>query len=265
MDVDSCIRAALTALGGDRRLLPGARVATQAIRLGAESNFDFREALRASGKSFLDVVKIMLPGSDLRFVPRQGSDFLLGFDTAPLPDFTQVSPAIRNDFFRAFTRIRDANARYLVDDDRIVYGEEPPLGGVLIPKPTTEDAWNLRLRFAESLEQSTAKTQLIDLASDETRSLSRYSALLHAHRLDAPWIKFRYGTLRAAISQWAADGNIPVRAAWFGAPGSQVQRTPVSKKPVREALLSSLTTEELTRVLIPADIVQALLERQTKG
>jgi hypothetical protein len=264
MDLESCVRAALTALGGDKRLLPGARVSAVAIRLGAEDKFDFREALRASGKSFSAAIKPMVDSGEVVLVPRRGSDFLLGFSTAPIAEVPNTSTAIRRDFFLAFTRIRDKDAYYHVDTDEILFDGAQTQEGVIIPRPSAEEAWQLRTDFAESLEPSPVRDELIGITRGPVRYFSKYTTALRAHDLAGGWARFQYLALREKITKWAAAQNIPIRDEWFSSTVAAPQRLGAAGKPPRESFLGLLTQEELARVLVPADIVQALIGRHSK-
>ena len=255
------ILSALKQLGGEKQMLPGARVAATAIRLAANEGFDFKTTLRTSGQKFIDVVKQLTEAGSVRYISREGSDFLLGFPAAEIPAPGIRGTRIREDFYRAFSRARSIDAYYLPDKDEALFGEAPE-SATVIPAPTVDDVWAMRESFVNGMEPCEAKDKLLAYVRNSNRHFTEFAEMVRLGGLSSGWNQFQYNSLRQRIVEWAERNKLPIKDAWFSPAPTSLKRT--GQRLGHESLLAMLTTEELSRVMIPADIVQSVLSRVSK-
>jgi len=256
---------ALKQLGGEIKLVPGARVASAAIALAKRDGVDFQSVLFHTKQKFGVLAREVAKTDNLRLIDRAGSDFLIGFEGANEEIKSSrggpASPSIRKDFYAAFSHVSQSELYYLPDKDLIVALDAAPIGSIPVPSPTYNEVWHLREQFAESLQDKQKEAVLLTAVRSPNRSFRVFADLVRMYDLSEDWHAYQYDQLRAIITRWAEKAGLPVRDNWFSQKSARPTVTGANAATTLAALLASLTDDELARVLIPADVIQAALAR----
>ena len=119
---------ALSQLGADEIMVPGAKLHAQMVKLGYPDGFDVAAHVAGSGYSFSKLVE-RVAGVTVR--ERPGSDVLVGLSGAQMPDAAPrlrkpklLYGGLRSDVFQAFTRISKVPFVYLPGSDRFVTSDK---------------------------------------------------------------------------------------------------------------------------------------------
>jgi hypothetical protein len=187
--LNAFVKSAIEQLGGSRRFVPGAVVASVAKRLAAEAGVDMPAELRSAGVKFGDVVRALAnKDTQVRLQTREGSDFLIGFDSAESQLTNPELGRIRKDFYDAFTLLDQPQLYYHPTRDEITQADGD--GAVPLPRPLKEEAVALRNDFAKELPPGDVQDRLITaLASDN--ELSKFSKVVMTYQLSESWRAFR--------------------------------------------------------------------------
>lgn len=248
--------AALERLGAAKVQVPGARVAKAAVDLARADDYDFNRALKTTREKFGDLVRGLQNVGRVSVSERVGSDLLLGLPGAGAPP-TAGSEQIRSDFYKAFSHVRDRALRYVTESDRI---DGEGVSGIEIPPVPSAELWGLRQAFVDQLDPGAAKDALLPVLEDENRTFRTFSDAASRAGATEDWRRFQHDALQRKIIDWARTHGIAIKEDWFSA--RKQERDRVRREPSSlSSILSLLTPEELSRVLVPADLIVTALQR----
>ena len=205
---------------------------------------------------------------------------------------------LRSDVFSAFTTVREGGTWYLPEEDRMVAGSlhrSPQEGAVMIPQRSFRGELTIRQAFIEQLPQGVKRDLLAD-ALDGDRPFAAFSKTLHRTSHVRGWHHFRFNLIFKDIRAWLAQNDLDWHPGWLEPPAARGGRSngaaspavveaesadeaatppaPPTTKPAepdapaepetpRQLLaraIADLSSEELSRISIPADLVLAILE-----
>ena len=266
------VRAALTQIGGDKVLVPGAKLRKEVERVGNERGTDISAHLRNSGLRFGQFLQTI---ENLQIHPRPGSDLYVGLEEAKWPDTTQRKAStdrrsekqIRQDAYQAFTIVSSEPFWYAHRSDE--FTQEPDEGEdvVQIPATTRNHLIEDRRAFAESLNDPVARVAILAALDPNTSAqpLKQFRSEIMSRALGKPWHEFKFEKLSSRISTWAADKEVRVSPSWFVR--SPTERVSAHSHQVLTTLARYMTESEIRALNIPFRAVEAmyldLLRRRT--
>lgn len=220
---------------------------------------------------FPDIVLVLQrEGMDLLAVPAERPDLLLS---------GREDAFIRKDFFDAFTRVvATQRPWYVIENDDVIWLEAAAdIGSDLIPMPgtTLEREIEARRDFAAQVAEQGTRNVLLS-AIEQTLPLKRFSEAVHASGLQTSWRKARTLSVLQQMQSWTAENQLAWQPSWFRVPGAPKQTVqnavaPLASVPALSTDLARrdlahaftrLSDDDLTRIMVPMDIVLKLLERR---
>jgi hypothetical protein len=256
--VEEYVRQALVELGADRRLVAGAAVGAKAGAIARRDGVDLSAVLKSRGSSLGRLLETSASKLGTKIVRREGTDFLVGFDSAigapPVPEPVQL----RHDVYQAFSRDRGG---YYYDSISDEFTMEARPTAVIVSPLTYDQAVAFRNDFALSLG---AEGEVLRATLEpKDQALTAFGNVLRTSHLTQQWRFYISSRLKEHVLNWAASSGVEVKASWFEP--SIPTRRPSSATSDRRALLDvlgSLTEQEADQILIPLSIVERLIRRK---
>lgn len=208
----------------------------------------------------------------ITIIQREGQDILITPAGRPeLIKTTMKSERIRQDLFKAFTDIRvDITAWYCKTDDTITYLDRDVNPGddyLLIPSVTFESEKHLRQKFSETQHDDTIRRQLQESLNNDF-PLKQFSSTLRQVNKFKEWYEYRLADTKEAIVRWAQTGGVDYGKDWFitekATPVKQINRIIYNNNFVGAAI-NSLDISDLSRIMVPLDIVVKLMKNKTRA
>lgn len=208
-------------------------------------------------------------GQDMLVAPADRPELLTEPVTAPLQ-------SVRQDLFEAFTRITPTRrAFYSPLEDKVVYYpvDAPMREGIeAIPATSLELELVIRREFLSSLEP--AQREPLSKALLGENPLGEFGVAVRKERLQRAWHVYRTRQVIWRIDQWASKIGVPFRDSWVtsgaAALSPRVARTAAGSSGEHfeltlARLLEGLSSEDLSRITVPLDVVlKALAPRQSR-
>ena len=248
---------ALSQLGADEIMVPGAKLHAQMVKLGYPDGFDVAAHVAASGYSFSKLVE-RVAGVTVR--ERPGSDVLVGLSGAQMPDAAPrlrkpklLYGGLRSDVFQAFTRISKVPFVYLPGSDRFVTSDKAKGPAIEVDRVGLESLIASRRAFAESLHTQD-KGPLLDAIENSPSPLEGFRKEIMARGLLGNWSSAQTETITRSVLHWAKQNDLAPRDDWF-------QRPQVVDSPHRtlERLIPHLTASEIRELQIPFRAIESFL------
>lgn len=256
--LEEYVRQALTELGADRRFVAGAAVGARASAIARRDGIDLSAVLKSRGSSLGRLLEANAAKLGTKIVRQQGTDFLVGFDSAtaapPAPDSIQL----RHDVYQAFSRDRGGCYYDSVSDE--FTSEERPTAIPATPL-TFDQAISLREEFASTLgaEGLTLRAAL----EPRDQALTAFATALRTSHLTPQWRAYMSIRLKEHVLNWAAANGVEVKSSWFE-PLIPTRRasTPTSDHRTFLALLGTLSEQDADQILVPLSLVEKLFRRK---
>jgi hypothetical protein len=225
--------------------LTGAALAMRARRLAAGDGVQFSESLRSAGLTFRKLVET----TGLTVEDRPGRDFIVRSPDGTADAASAESPRrLREDIYRAFTRLRNTPLHYDSASERFI---ETGIGPIL-ETIAIADALVPRRLFAEK-QLPDVKSELL-AALQEPKPLSAFAAKIRGRQLESEWYHFYSSYNETRAREWAASNQIEVPASWFADRPLPVKEDP---RTILHALLALMNDDDVRRLVIPLRVVEA--------
>ena len=258
-DWNNLVRDALTDLGADKVMAPGAKLRWKMEEIAREKGFDVSEHLKSQDQPF-GVLVDQTNGVTLH--KRTGSDMLVGLEGADRPPEKVRSPSsrqagsakLRKDVWEAFTRL-SPNFVYLPDLDRFVPIEQQQEPSISVPDTTLEALIQDCREFIDGLKDADMQSSLRHALQHSANPLVKFRQVLQEWGWLRAWASWRVDMLRNRVIEWAKQNNIEPRNSWFLAAQSNM-----TAHRALERLIPYLTTDEVRRLKVPMRAVEALLD-----
>lgn len=253
--LDSLLIDALEELGGQKIMVPGAKLRQQVVETGWRQRFDVAACLTALDRPF---AKVLAEVDGVVVTPVQGSDILVGLSGAKPPDKAPPpvrSPhrGLRQDIFEAFARISAVPFVYLRERDKFVAENQAEGPSVRVPSASLEQSVASRREFAGSVS-APEQQRLLDALERSANPLAQFKQVLNANDLFRQWARFRAEKLEDTVRAWAKENHVIPRDAWFTS-----QRTEGDARHTLLRLAPYLTADEIRNLRIPLRAVEAML------
>jgi len=210
-------------------------------------------------KEFSDIISV---------IPRKGQDMLV----IPKGDMRLLSKSngiinIRHDMHKAFSQIDEGKNAYYNKESKYVEwfsANEKPFGSKFVPIPhrTEEAEIKIRQQFANTFTDTNTSQQLISTLSTSRNTLGAFSAKLRELNLFNDWLIYRSNELLERIRQWAGENFIYWDDSWIQAHEEEFSLTTRAEFEGDKFIsaLASLNVEDLSRIVVPMDIVLKLVK-----
>lgn len=249
---------ALKDLGGDSKMVPGAKLRQRMVQLGAEREFDVPAYVRDTGLPFSRLVERV---DTVTIVRPPGSDILVGLHGASTPKWDPQSVStrgeLRSDLYRAFTRIAPEPYVYLPHSDKFVTADLSEGESIKVMRISLDSLIADRRAFVETL-QSDEQPPFLAALNHSANPLTQFRNVAIERSRINQWISVQAEQLRSRIIQWAADNKITPRDAWF-----RRSRGATSPHRALYRLVPYLTADEIRDLRIPFRAIEALLADST--
>ena len=251
---------ALRDLGGDSRMVVGAKLRQKMVELGQAENINVADYVAASRDSFSALLE-GVAGVVVR--RRRGSDVLVGTGDAKEPDVEGVSPvrrgALRGDVYQAFTRVVQIPVVYSPETDRFLSEEMAEGRTIPVPEVTVETLIEDRRQFVESLEGE-VQGPLLDALSRSPNPLTAFRQVVETLGILDKWGPEQSKIVWSRVERWAAENSVTPRATWV-----RQSRTGESAHRTLSRLAAYMTANEIRQLQIPFRAVEALLSDHGRG
>ena len=247
-------RDSLVSVGGDSRMVVGAKLRQKMAELGARQGLDIKAFIDATDVPFLTLIERV---PDVTVNRRRGSDALVGIVGASEPEPSAASSArrgaLRRDVYEAFTRVAPSPFVYEQQSDRFVSAESAEGPVIEVPRVTLDILKADRRTFIEALPED-ERPPLVDALDHSVNPLATFrrrvegAALLHKWGVDQTRIIWR------RVEAWARENNVVPRETWLSK-----HQGPDSAHHVLSRLAPYLTPTEIRDLPIPFRAVEALL------
>jgi hypothetical protein len=244
----------LSELQADRCLVGGSRLMQALERRTAAEEVDIRAHLRASKLSFSQFLGQFRP--DIVVQLRGATDMLVGFPAAAEGPPISEPRSLREDVYRAFTRV-DAQP-YNYSKSRARFTQEQFTAEDAIPGPviTKQLLLDERAEFARTQPADVAAALLATL--DDTQPLTAFQKTINEWNLPRQWRRFHLTKIMARLNAWAFEHRQPLLAAWLNKePTYDVW--PVRR--VMDLVLAEMGDDEIRGLLVPVRAVEAALRK----
>lgn len=261
-DWAAMMHRALEALGGDKVLVPGAKLRQQLEIVAAEEDADLKTYLYDNRMKFVDLVE-----RDPKIViyKRPGTDMSVGFQGAAWPSARsgaaktrQTSGArLRRDAYAAFTRISDQPYYYIPDKDRFTTDATETAQAIEVPRVTLESLVSTRRAFAEELPEPESQDALCRALDYSPNPLSEFQRTILTLHLGRSWHQFNVQNLTSRLTAWAEGNQITPSQTWFE---DDAESSPKSTSPqeLLAALAQHLTDDEVRQLRLPFAAFEAM-------
>ncbi len=245
---------ALKDLGGDSRMVVGAKLRQKMAELGRAQDLDVAAYVAGSGDSF----SVLLDGVAGVVVRRRpGSDVLVGTAAAKEPEWQRVSVssrgALRGDVYQAFTRVVQVPFVYSPDSDRFLSEEIAEGRTIRVPEVTVDTLIRDRRQFVESLDRELQES-LLDALSRSPNPLTAFRQAVERLGILDQWGPEQSKIVWSRVERWAAEHSVTPRASWFrhSRPAESAHRT-------LSRLAPYMTANEIRQLQIPFRAIEAFL------
>ncbi len=253
------VRDALTDLGADKVMAPGAKLRWKMEEIARGKGFDVSEHLKSQEQPFGVLVG---ETNGVTLHKRTGSDMLVGLEGADRPPEKVRSPSsrqagsarLRKDVWEAFTRL-SPNFVYLPGSDRFVPIEQQQGLSIPVPDTTLEALIQDYREFIDGLKDADMQSSLQHALQHSANPLVKFRQVLQERGGLRAWASWRVDMLRNRVIEWAKQNNIEPRNSWFLAAQSNM-----TAHRALERLIPYLTTDEVRRLKVPMRAVEALLD-----
>ena len=245
---------ALKELGGESRMVVGAKLREKMVELGHKENLEVGAYVAESGESFAGLIE-RVAGVVVR--RRSGSDVLVGTPQAEAPKGESESPTrrgvLRSDVYLAFTRIAPAPMVYSPDIDRFLPEENAEGRTMRLPEVTLDTLIGDRRQFVESLDGEIQKP-LLDALTRSANPLSAFRQALERLGILDKWGPEQSKIIWRRVEAWAKECGVTTRDSWYGRgqAGVTAHRT-------LSRLAEYMTANEIRQLKIPFRAVEAFL------
>lgn len=253
MDWNALTLLALSHVGADKVMVPGARLRQAMELLADERGFDVRAHLAETGRSFSQLVDEV---DGVRIRRRPGSDMLVGLEGSDVPASPSPKVAkyhLRRDVWEAFTKLSRERYVYQPDADRFVLSGEAQGPSVAVPEVTLDLHLQDRREFLDTLPAN-IRDALADVLQRSSRPLADFRVGLEEKDVLHDWMKFHVERTVERVMAWVEDNQIDVRRAWFAS-----KRSGLTPQQVLERLAPYMTSDEVYEIKIPIRVVEAML------
>jgi hypothetical protein len=190
-----------------------------------------------------------------------GLDVLIGLEGSLPPTPDEGSPSLRPDVYAAFTRFGFTYWYHPARDE--FRRDQAREGGVACPEVRQSDLAEMRLGFAEQVEEP-SRSELLSTLDGQEGSLTRFRGAVSRAGLTAEWERFRYETLSEKVREWATSEDLEIQTAWFRR-GESARRRRAGSRRLLHDLIGAMTDDEARSILIPVSAVERYLSRRQHG
>lgn len=262
-DWNEAVKRAIGDLGGQTRLVTGARLRVQLNATHGKDELDLF-IWQQRPRKFIQLVR-EVPG--IQFEPRPRSDFLVGFPGAQPPSADerpsraqrQHRVPLRSDVFAAFTKAATKPYKFLPDRDLFTNDYSESEAGVVVPPQTLDTLRAQRREFAvEKVENASMKERLIEAVDISVNPLSEFMTRVTELGLSEDWRQFKYERIVDAIRQWATANQLTFSPSWYAQRG-EVGGSLDSPQAILARIAQFMTDDEIQALTIPFAAVQKMV------
>jgi hypothetical protein len=209
-------------------------------------------------KQFSDIISI---------IHRQGQDILvIPKENVFLPNKDGDVLNIRHDMYKAFAFVDDTKTAYYNRELKYIEwfsANEKPVGSQFVPIPprTVEAEIKVREQFANTINQDEGEQLLFALTT--VNRLGAFSTKLRELNLFQEWLSYRSKELLERIRRWASENSVYWDDSWIQSRTENVL-SPFVIQDIENnklaAALAGLGKEDMSRIVIPLDLVLKLLK-----
>ncbi len=261
------IRKALEELGGQTDTVVGAKLQQRAEMLADGNEESLSDYLNSQSLKFSDFLAT-IPG--IVVYKQRGSDMLVGFQGATLPqlptdrayrDINDRPLALRQDVYLAFTRVSASPWFYVPSMD--VFTREPSadVRKLEIPRVTLNTLVEDRKQFAEEIEATEAKDDLLAALYYSGNPLADFQRVVMKLHLGRDWHEFNVKQLLNRIRKWASEQDLPQSNKWTETRESSRILTP---QDILVTVARLMSDEEVRELRLPFRVIEALLRQTSK-
>ena len=255
------VRRILREAGGERILITGAKL-KQSILAASDNKNALDSYLEAAGLRF----RTFLEGIDgVSVKKRVGTDMLVGLEGARWPTVSPTRapslPEFRQDVYEALTRVSQARYHYFPSTDEFRPSSGELDDTIAMPSVTLEELVAQRREFAESVEDSSVRQELLVSLDGSLNPLANFQRELNLRGLVEKWHRFKFDILFAKLSEWASANNIAVSPAWHNIAIEHRRDTP---QQILTRLVQYMSEPEIRNLNVPFRAVEAFYRDLTK-
>ncbi len=255
------VRRVLREAGGEHTLLTGARL-KQGIVEACQDQHAFDSYLLIKGLRFVTFLE-QVDGVEVR--KQVGTDMLVGLEGARWPttasSHSPIQPELRHDVYEALTRVSRVSFHYLPSTDEFRTVSDGHSDAVALPQVNFEELVAQRRKFAESLDDSSARQALLESLSTSANPLGNFQRELIRMELSDSWHRFKFDLLYAKLSEWASANGIAVSPAWHNNSIEPKSETP---QQILTRLAHYMSEQEIGELNVPFRAVEAFYRDLTK-